>query len=134
MSNSLPTIFIEGKEIQQVSSHRHLGVVLSRQLRWSVHLRTVLLSASKRAGLLLWISKDLPPDMIKKLYVYYVRPVMEYASPVWHGSITEEEAIAMAMERVQTSVARCMGIDNTVVDSKGDTVWKPGLALSPLAS
>ena len=31
---------------------------------------------------------------------------MEYASPVWHGSITEEEAIAM--ERVQASVARCV--------------------------
>ena len=30
---------------------------------------------------------------------------MEYASPVWHGSITEDEAIAM--ERVQASVARC---------------------------
>ena len=85
MSNSLPTIFIEGKEIQQVSSHRHLGVVLFRQLRWSVHLRSVLLSASKRAGLLGWMSKDSPPDVIKKLYVYYVRPVMEYASPVWHG-------------------------------------------------
>ena len=106
MSNSLPTIFIEGKEIQQVSSHRHLGVVLSSQLRWSVHLRSVLLSASKRAGLLRWMSKDLPPDVIKKLYIYYVRPVMEYASPVWHGSITEEEAIAM--ERVQASVARCV--------------------------
>ena len=31
---------------------------------------------------------------------------MEYASPVWHGSITEEEAIAM--ERVEASVARCV--------------------------
>ena len=50
--------------------------------------------------------KRLATDVIKKLYVYYVRPVMEYASPVWHGSITEEEAIAM--ERVQASVARCV--------------------------
>ena len=65
MSNSLPTIFIKGKEIKQVSSHRHLGVVLSSQLRWSVHLRSVLLSASKRAGLLRWMSKDLPPDGIR---------------------------------------------------------------------
>ena len=38
--------------------------------------------------------------------MYNVIPVIEYSSPVWHGSITEGEA--MAMERVQASVARCV--------------------------
>ena len=30
---------------------------------------------------------------------------MEYASPLWHGSIREEDALQL--ERIQTAVARC---------------------------
>ena len=47
---------------------------------------------------------DLPDQVARKLYLFYVRPTLEYASVVWHGSINEEEAIAL--ERPQAGVAR----------------------------
>ena len=39
-----------------------------------------------------------------RLYVYYVRPTMEYACAVWHGSLRED--IALSLERIQASAAR----------------------------
>ena len=36
----------------------------------------------------------------------YVRPTMEYASPLWHGSICEEDALRL--QRIQTAVACCI--------------------------
>ena len=104
MSNSLPTIFIEGKEIQQVSSHRHLGVVLSSQVRAPQVGPSFRIKARRIAAL--DVKRLATRRDQETLYIYYVRPVMEYASTVWHGSITEDEAIAM--ERVQASVARCV--------------------------
>ena len=54
------------------------------------------------------MARDLPLPVASILYVYYVRPVLEYASPVhvWHGSLREEDA--MSLERIQASVARSL--------------------------
>ena len=52
------------------------------------------------------MARDLPLPVASILYVYYVRPVLEYASLVWHGSLGEEDA--MSLERIQASVARSL--------------------------
>ena len=52
------------------------------------------------------MARDLPLPVASILYVYNVRPVLEYASPVWHGSLREEDA--MSLERIQASVARSL--------------------------
>ena len=64
-----------------------------------------LLSMGKRkAGFLRFMARELSADLICRLYVSCVRPVLEYASPVWHGDISRQHAIAL--ERIQASVAR----------------------------
>ena len=97
---------MEGQEVTVTDNHRHLGVVLSEDLKWSKHAQCILAAASKRAGLLRLMARDLPLPVASKLYVYYVRPVLEYASLVWHGSLREEDA--MSLERIQASVARSL--------------------------
>ena len=82
----------------------HLGVILSSNLNWSSHACNMLQTAAKRAGLLRVMSNDLPLPVATQLYIYYVRPTMEYASAVWHGSLREDNA--MSIERIQASVAR----------------------------
>ena len=97
---------MEGQAVTVTDNHRHLGVVLSEDLKWSKHAQCILAAASKRAGLLRVMARDLPLPVASILYVYYVRPVLEYASPVWHGSLREEDA--MSLERIQASVARSL--------------------------
>ena len=80
--------------------------MLSSDLRWSHHMNKIILEGSKRAGLLRLMARDLPSSVIIKLYLYYLRPSLEYASPCWHGSISSSHA--MALERIQASVARCV--------------------------
>ncbi len=95
---------IEQEPIVVVQQHKHLGVIISTDLRWRHHLEQLLTSGKKRAGLIRHMSQYLPPHVSAKLYCYYIRPSLEYASPVWHGSITAEQALSL--ERVQASVAR----------------------------
>ena len=52
------------------------------------------------------MGRNLPTEIVKKLYLSYIHPTMEYASLVWHASIREEEATAL--ERIQASVARAI--------------------------
>ena len=95
---------IENKAIDIVPCTKHLGVVLSRNLDWHDHIHELLLKAAPRAGLLRWMSKVLRPATTAQLYLYFLRPKLEYASPVWHGNLLERDA--MAIERVQAAVAR----------------------------
>ena len=52
------------------------------------------------------MAQELSSSVAIKLYLCYVRPSLEYAAPVWHGSILENDAIKL--ERIQCSVARSL--------------------------
>ena len=95
---------INHKPLSISDSHRHLGVILTSDLTWKAHLSQLKSMCSKKTGLLKWLCRDLPASVITKLYIQYVRPSLEYAAPVWHGSINESEATDL--ERVQCSLAR----------------------------
>ena len=79
---------MEGHAVTVTDNHRHLGVVLSEDLKWSKHAQCIMAAASKRAGLPRLMARDLPLPVASILYVYYLRPVLEYASPLWHGSLS----------------------------------------------
>ena len=95
---------IEEKAISVVKQHKHLGVVLSDDLSWSAHITHVLAQGKRKAGFLRYMAKELPADLVSKIYITYVRPTLEYASPVWHGDLSKQQSLAL--ERVQASVAR----------------------------
>ena len=97
---------IEKQPIAIVRDHRHLGITLTSDLNWSSHVQSLVSMASKRSGLLRLMSHQLPRAVTIRLFKSYVRPTMEYASAVWHGSLKEEDALSI--ERIQAGVARCL--------------------------
>ena len=64
----------------------------------------VLAKGKKRAGFLRHICREVNTDISCKIYLSFVRPVLEYACPVWHSDINAEQSLAL--ERVQATVAR----------------------------
>ena len=97
---------MDSHPIEAVAQHKHLGITFTPDLKWTTHIQAVIRNASKRAGLLRWMSHHFRGPLTTKLYLSYVRPTMEYASPLWHGSIREEDVLQL--ERIQTAVARCI--------------------------
>ena len=49
------------------------------------------------------MAKYLSPDIVDKLYKGYVRPVVEYSSPLWHSRLTAHQSLTL--ERLQVRVA-----------------------------
>ena len=106
LSLEFTLLVIDSHPIEAVAQHKHLGTIFTPDLKWTRHIQAVIYNASKRAGLLRWMSHHLRGPLTTKLYMAYVRPTMEYASPLWHGSIREEDALPL--QRIQTAVARCI--------------------------
>ena len=65
-----------------VESHKHLGVTISSNNKWSNHIDSIINSASKQTSYLRKIKFQQPKQTFNKLYCTYIRPLLEYASEV----------------------------------------------------
>ena len=74
-SNSVP--------LTKVSSHKHLGGTLSRNLSWKSHVPSVTAKANRILGLLKRTFGRCS-EAIKMGYISMVHPMTEYACPVWN--------------------------------------------------
>ena len=72
------------------------------------------------------MANELSVALATKLYLYYIRPEPEYAAPVWHGSLTEEEAL--------NGQRRSSVVEGTVGHILGRALSTPRLASAKLAS
>ena len=88
-----------GNVLEQVDSFKYLGVTISNNLKWSIHIGIVCAKARRMLGLIYrHFYANCNSASLLKLYISLVRPRLEYACPVWSpNSVT---AIAQ-VQRVQ---------------------------------
>ena len=86
-------------------STKHLGVVITAKLLRSTHIDRLLHKVAPKVSLLKWMAfhLHLPQHVISRCYLSMVRPVVEYASPVWVGCCKQD---ALMLEKIQLRVAR----------------------------
>ena len=77
-----PPISINGIPIQQISSFRYLGVILSQDLSWGYHINQMCLRAKKLFGYLYRGFGQATTKCLAYLKVL-VLPVLSYCSTVW---------------------------------------------------
>ena len=96
---------LEGTVLENVDNIKYLGVTISKDLKWNTHVSNVCTKANRNLGFLRRNLSSCPPppqDVKGTAYKGLVRPVLEYASPVWapHGIVVQEE-----LEKVQNRAA-----------------------------
>ena len=102
--SSSPDLFMDGVVVPLSCAYRHLGVMLDSRLSYSAHIEGVTSRFRQRVVLLYYMAKCLSLDIDNKLYKGYVRPVVEYSSPLWHSRLTAHQSLTL--ERLQVRVAR----------------------------
>lgn len=78
-----PDLYLNGHKISEVSHHKHLGLHFSDNGQWSYHVNIVVAKASSRLHILRRLKFLLDRKSLEKLYISFVRPVIEYADVVW---------------------------------------------------
>jgi hypothetical protein len=93
-SNEISELLIDGNTITRVSVYKLLGVHVESNLKWNTHVNYICAKASSRLYFLKQLRKCCTSigDMLH-FYTAVIRPVLEYACPVWHSSITKEQSI-----------------------------------------
>ena len=91
LKNSPPAdrLTVNNQSLDSVRSSKLLGVNLSTDLKWSIHIDEICARASKRLYALRTLKRSgVPPTDLRSVYCYFIRPLLEYACPVWHSSLT----------------------------------------------
>jgi hypothetical protein len=97
-SNSKHQYVLSGQRINSVSECADLGVLRSDTFTFQPHVRAVALKAARLAGMVAKMFASHDRDFLVKLFCAYIRPVVEYASPVWSP---KDVASCVLLENVQ---------------------------------
>ena len=82
----IPPIVFNGTPVEEQPSIKVLGVTFDHQLKFSQHIRTVVVRATQRLGALHKAFHLLTIPARLRAYKAFVRPVMEYCPIVWMGA------------------------------------------------
>ncbi|KAI4891709.1 hypothetical protein NFI96_002854 [Prochilodus magdalenae] len=89
-------LYINGAEVERVSSVRFLGVHLTDDLSWSLHTNKVVRSACQRLFFLRRLRKSgLPPDILTNFYRCTIESILTACITVWYSSCTAYDRTAL---------------------------------------
>ena len=95
----LRSIIIGSNLIECVTSYKILGVIMSNDLSWNNHVEYITKKATKKLySLRVLCRAGVDPSNILKVYLTTIRPVLEYAVPVWQNI---PEYLSDAVETLQ---------------------------------
>ena len=94
---------LEGTVLANVDNIKHLGATISKDLKWNTHVSHVCTQANRTLDFLRCNLSSYPQYVKEISYKGLVRPIRDYASPVWdlHVIAVQEE-----LEKVQNRAAR----------------------------
>ena len=92
-----------GLPITAVEQCTDLGIIRTSDFSYNTHINSIISKASRSAGMLYRAFSTRNEVFIVKLYVAYVRPILEYASVVWNPT---RIGLQKDLERVQRRFTR----------------------------
>ena len=85
-----PNLKINNSMIKNVKDYKFLGVTINNNLRFTKHINAIISKCRKRIKIIKCLatkSWGCSPETQRRLYIQYIRSVIEYASSSWHGWI-----------------------------------------------
>jgi hypothetical protein len=101
---SLPDYNLSGKKLKVVNEFKDLGVIMTSNLSWSNQVASSVKKANRILGLIKrTVGSFTSTSTFTTLYKSLVRPLLEYAAPVWSPHLVKD---IQALEAVQRRASR----------------------------
>ena len=85
LSNLSLRLSLDGQNIENVTEHRLLGLIVNNKFRWQAQIEHICKSMSKKLFLLSQLQHTISIDARKLFYNGHIKPHIDYASVVWDG-------------------------------------------------
>jgi len=99
----LPHLILNGNQLKVVTSHRHLGVILTPTLNWSEHINLIVSKCSRLLAILKQFKYRWSRMALETCYKSFIRPIIEYGN-ILYDSCTVK--LSKQLESLQGEAAR----------------------------
>lgn len=104
---------VDDNVVERVNSFKLLGIVVEHNLKWKGHVDSICAKAASRLHFLKVLKRSaLSIDDLLYFYKSAIRPVLEYACPAWHSSLTVEQT--RQIESIQKRALRIIFNNNCI--------------------
>ena len=104
-----PLLEFNNTVLSTTFDHKHLGVALSGDCKWHTHINNICSSSSKNLGILKKMF-TVKRNTLNRIYISFLRPVLEYSSVVWDNCSKYEkdrlERMGLEAARIVTCTTR----------------------------
>ncbi|CAF1288565.1 unnamed protein product [Didymodactylos carnosus] len=83
---TLPTLKIKYQLIENVTEHKHLGLLFTTNPDWSCHIQSIVSDCSSVVGGMKYLSRLLSRQALTLIYNSYIPTQINYASVIYCGS------------------------------------------------
>lgn len=114
-SPPIPDLFFDGKVLENVIHHKHLGITLQSNLKWDNHITEIITKVNKRLDIMTCLKYKLDRKTLEKMYFAFIRPIIEYGNNIWSNCNAKQTE---DIEKLQKRAARVItgGIIRTPTD------------------
>ncbi len=113
-----PPFWFNNTQIENVSIHIHLGVTFSNNADRHAHIEYITKIAWQRLNLLRGLKFRIDRLALEKMYISFVRRLLEYNSVVWdncsEGDKQKVENIQVEAARIVTGATKLCSINNNI--------------------
>ncbi|MCG8113035.1 MAG: reverse transcriptase domain-containing protein [Candidatus Thiodiazotropha taylori] len=123
-----PPLFMQNVEINEVDSHKHLGLYLSQDCTWHQHIEFIKEKAWCRINVMRKLKFKLDRKSLETIYTAFIRPLLEYGDVVWDNCTQYEkndlEKIQLEAARIATGTTKLISLNNLYKEVCWDTLDK----------
>jgi hypothetical protein len=84
-----PDLFIGGEKLNRVKQHKQLGVIFTEKMTFEIHIQENYKKAMNRLTALKRIGTKIPRSSRLKIYIAFIRPILEFGFQLYDNSSKE---------------------------------------------
>ena len=111
-----PPLYMQNVQIQEVSSHKHLGLYFSNDCSWHQHIDYIKQKAWFRIHIMHKLKFKLDRKSLETIYLTFIRPLLEYGDVIWDNCTQYEknelDKIQNEAARITTGTTKLVSLDN----------------------
>ncbi len=105
---ALPPLTIMNSTVTAVESFKFLGTTISQDLKWDIHIDSIVKKAQQRLYFLCQLRKfNLPQELLKQFYSAIIESILCTSLTVWFSSATKSDL--RRLRRVVQTAERIIG-------------------------
>ena len=122
-----PPVSMDETQINEVTSHKHLGVIFSNDCSWHNHIEHIKTKAWNRINVMRKLKFKLDRRSLQTIYFSFIRPLLEYADVVWNNCAQYEsnelEKIQNEAARIVTGATKLVSINSLLLETGWETLF-----------